>query len=342
VFVTIRNSEFSQNEVRTNGGGALSLTAMGDVLFTIINCSFHDNIATRSGGAIFAKSIPFQNVQLFITSSMISKNRAHSSGGIDIFGDVIVSIKDTILSNNNATAPDSSGNGGAISVLPEPISWSANAALTMSGVVFEGNRADQHGGACFVVGLLPTRLVLTNSIWRNNHAAQSKEGVGGAFVMEGNWTGPDVACKFEGNTASVGAAIYWHIPNQHTDSTDDRASKRPAWIHNCVFHDNHASLGVGDDLASSPLWIDVIWANKSIATTENHAIYLDSASLPNETLVIVPYDVMGQPVVVQAVTWAILDINETATSTLLVGNQFRMKHGIGIPSSLILFATPPG
>lgn len=139
--VTIRNSVFSGNSSRGNGG-ALEVRDSGDV--TITNSTFEDNTAASAGGAI---DIYAQPNDVAIYNSTVTGNTAGGHGG----GIALPGAYETVtLAFVTVTDNSSVGNGGGLYAMYS----SGNSAVMMSGALFAGNVADGSGDEVFVNSLV--------------------------------------------------------------------------------------------------------------------------------------------------------------------------------------------
>ena len=77
---TMRNCTFQRNQAQQGGGIALQGTASSTTNHHISACLFLENIALRSGGALFA-----WHTKLHIQSTIISRNKAALGGGVIIW-----------------------------------------------------------------------------------------------------------------------------------------------------------------------------------------------------------------------------------------------------------------
>ncbi len=212
--VTMEDITVSDNTSTGNGviyqiGGTMTMTNVtatgnqgsnGGVLFssgtstkTIINdCNFIDNTAS-SGGAI---TVSEANVT--VTGGEFKNNSATLGGAVNI-GTGSLTISGVTFTNNSAVknASGSDGNGGAIIVVA--------GTLTATGDnVFDGNTAENHGGAVYVSyktkedGTKVGGVVnMTDGLFMNNTAL-----AGGAISSRTNGNVALTGTEFKNNTAT--------------------------------------------------------------------------------------------------------------------------------------------
>jgi len=151
---TITDSTFTGNSTEVNDGGAINLRSW--LTLDISGSTFSNNVAGYDGGAIFLDTTP-------------------------LLGPVATAtISDTTFENNEATE----GGGGAILALPYA---GDTLELCLDSVVFDGNHADNSGGALDLgyLGSFDASLFDTDFLYNttNDH--------GGAILMD-----PDADSSF--------------------------------------------------------------------------------------------------------------------------------------------------
>jgi len=155
---------------------------------SVINCSFTNNFAEYSGGAI----INYYG-NLSVTDCSFLGNTANDDGGAihNYYGSL--SVSDSSFTGNDASRNDAS-RGGAI--------YSQSGSVFVNGCSFTGNIASS-GGAIYNYGSGNT-VSLINSSFTGNTATN----LGGAIVFYGGSVSVD-GCSFTSNTAfSSGGAIF--------------------------------------------------------------------------------------------------------------------------------------
>jgi hypothetical protein len=161
------------------GGGAIATKSGGTL--TIRNSEFTDNTG-RFGGAV-------NNLlgSMTIENSRFTRNRATTGVGGAVYVD-----------GANASGPNAA---------PGPVG--GNIAIRNS--VFDGNIGTGEGGAAFLFGYLPDKLVLENSTFINNQAVKNSSGSGGSggAVRHGNLDITVTNCSFINNKADDNGGGLW-------------------------------------------------------------------------------------------------------------------------------------
>ncbi|MDR1915582.1 MAG: hypothetical protein LBQ58_03290 [Synergistaceae bacterium] len=230
------NVEFNFNRNRARDGGALWLYSFNSSNVDFgsgAKFSFENNNASGSGGAIYVSSSSislgdsfkftnneaasggalYSNGNVTVTSTDFSGNRATGSGGA-LYSTANVAVSGGAFTTNTA------GRGGAIY---------SDADVSITGGILDDNQASESGGAVYgrSITVNPAGASMT---FRGNNAGEQSSGVvgGGAF-----YSSNDITLQrsiFNGNTASVGGAIF---------------SVRNAQITNCVFDVNEGITTAG-------------------------------------------------------------------------------------------------
>jgi|GEM_PF-4458651 len=202
------NLNYAQN------GAAVSTNA---ATTSFNGCTFTENIAAGSGGAIY---IPSGN--LTMTNCTLTGNQCAASGGAVFNGTGTATFSNCTVSNNAATVY----NGGAVYSWGGPVNvnggtWSGNQAMhatngaggaiyadnaatvTISNATFSGNSAGVCGGAVFAKD---GGVTLTNDTFKNN----STPGAVGGAILTANSDVTGTNCIFTGNSSAApgGSDIY--------------------------------------------------------------------------------------------------------------------------------------
>jgi parallel beta-helix repeat protein len=204
--LTLENCQVKNNVAGIGGGlytGFRSRT-------TVINSLFSGNdgsrapLGERGGGAIATKS----GGTLTIRNSEFTNNTGRFGGAINnLLGSM--TIENSRFTRNRATT----GVGGAVYVdgantsgprsLPGPVG--GNIIIRTS--VFDTNTAGEAGGAAFLFGYPPDRMLLENSTFINNRAID--QGSAGGGVRQGNADLTVTNCYFGNNTAQSNGGGLW-------------------------------------------------------------------------------------------------------------------------------------
>lgn len=198
-----------------SGGWGGALTAYGGT-FTISDCLFEANTATRLGGAVnngFAGTMTYTNC-VFLNNQA---SGTASGGALGLQNDgTTVNVVDCNFIGNSTT-----GQGGAI------FSGAASSSshVNVSDCLFEANIAEGFGGAIHTGDAGPNNdgtLNITNSIFNFNQAAEQ----GGALnISDANTV--ITSCLFTNNIATSGTtpptgrggAIALNVDSTHLDVT---------------------------------------------------------------------------------------------------------------------------
>jgi predicted outer membrane repeat protein len=229
----LEDCTFEQNSCSQTGGG-VSLVGTGSM--EVVGCTFRSNTAGLTGGGLNAfritptvtdcsfegqtaglngGGINVDNGGTFLRC-VFTANTAGDGGGMGSSGTVI--LQDCQLSGNQAVRPTSGSGGGLRSNVGDPRLTnclftgnhaSAGGAMAENvdastaiivGCQFQGNTADQDGGALWINDSSPR---VTDCVLQGSHANN-----GGAVFILGH-APKFVACRMIGNTASrAGGAIY--------------------------------------------------------------------------------------------------------------------------------------
>jgi predicted outer membrane repeat protein len=250
-YLSISDSNFSQNEATTGYGGAIS-NNLGDL--TIWKTDFEENrtVLATGGGAIYNPNPIGSTHTLSITESTFSENSSGTGGAIyGAYSDLIIS--DTSFAENTANT----NGGGAI--------WYDSGNITLSQTEFFTNTAVMGGGAIFH----PNQLNSTNalSITQSLFAANSAP-IGGA-IHSANSELTISGSDFSENKATNGngGAIFHSSGNVDILSTDfskNNASSAGGALYNAsssisytltlsdsTFTENSSSNGHGGAIASN-------------------------------------------------------------------------------------------
>ena len=191
---------FSSNQANFNGGAINVMTAF-PLGFTITNCTFVNNSAKHSGGALEVYSS-----RLEIYGSIFLQNSAKISGGAisgkcrehDNYSIVSLNITDSDFINNRANI------GAALSIC------FVREKLTISKLTFLNNTAEQRGGAIDLKFLNIRRItfVIQTCNFINNQVT-NELGKDGALAFEKIYGLKINSSKFIHNKAGYGGAAFF-------------------------------------------------------------------------------------------------------------------------------------
>ncbi|WP_298517423.1 Ig-like domain repeat protein [uncultured Methanobrevibacter sp.] len=199
----VKNSTFKGNEVRGTGsagtlnscGGAIAMG--GDKTTGIINnCTFEENFAEYTGGAILIGSGISNDAQILINDSVFIKNRVLSTTnrGKNLGGAIRDEHYGTIVANSTFKENYANYEGGAI--------YYNNQYSLTDSCVFEDNEANYMGGAIYYNQY---NNKINNSEFSKNIATTNN---GGAIALVQARTLSIDNSKFTENEANSGGAIY--------------------------------------------------------------------------------------------------------------------------------------
>ncbi len=203
----------------------------------ISNCRFEQNVASQSGGAIYALTS--------VRDCYFAGNRAQNGGAIHLFG--VVDIADCVFVGNVATA-----SGGALSASDGRVArcrFEQNTATFSGGAVhgaasvrdceFVGNQARDGGGARLFDGVAADSRFIGNRAGERGGGLRIRDGEvegclfeenvaldagGGVYLSVG--AAAVIGCTFRADSAAFGGGL---AAFGYTDPSD------------CVFRENHAS-----------------------------------------------------------------------------------------------------
>jgi hypothetical protein len=272
--LTLENCQVNNNVAGFGGGlytGNRSTT-------TLINSKFSGNDGSlginseRGGGAITTRS----GGTLTIRNSEFTNNKGTFGGAINnLLGSM--TIENSKFTRNVATT----GVGGGVYVdganssgpngLPGPVGGN----IIIRNSLFEANTAGEAGGAAYLFGYAPDRMLLENSHFINNRAVA--QGSAGGGVRQGNADLTVINCFFGNNTAQSHGGGLWLGENGNANISNstfsgnwagnvgggmlvDRRDSYSTNIVNSTFANNIAEgysggIGVFKDPVNSPITV---------------------------------------------------------------------------------------
>ena len=204
--LTLENCQVNNNVAGFGGGiytGFRTTT-------TVINSKFSNNDGSlandteRGGGAIATKS----GGSLTIRDSEFTNNKGSYGGAVNnLLGSMTVE-------NSKFTGNRTDKNvGGAIFVdgASELTNDAIGGNIIIRGSTFDGNIGTGEGGAAFLFGYPPDKVVLEDSTFINNKAVKNAAGSGGSGggVRHGNADLTVTNCTFANNTADDNGGGLW-------------------------------------------------------------------------------------------------------------------------------------
>lgn len=205
--LTIKDTTFMQNTAvkdsnSSNGNGGAICVVGGTVTGTGNNL-FDANSAENHGGAVYVSYINNDDATktggiFTLTDGALKNNSALAGGAISSRTSCEVTLTGTELSNNEATGDASNEGGGAI--------FTNNNALTLSGVVLDGNKTAYYGGAVNALG--------ANATIKDNTQIKNSIGATGAAVcMRDNAVYEFENVVLSNNIATSGSGVIYATGN---------------------------------------------------------------------------------------------------------------------------------
>jgi predicted outer membrane repeat protein len=239
IFVDSCSFEENFSERR---GGAIRLVKSS---ISIRNSEFINNECLRSGGAISSNGLDADYLRLDVDNCQFTGNRARNGGAVRFIGNAFFGLFDNQLKFVNCSftenqaldlGPGDNPRGGALDIAFNQ--QSNEGLLLIEGCVFEGNSSENASGAVYVfLGGQGNVLEIKESQFLGNSA----RGIGALEIRGASVgvTNADVSdCLFEGNLATdLSAGALSVIATENADLT--------AVLSECHFLSNEAIRGGG-------------------------------------------------------------------------------------------------
>jgi hypothetical protein len=246
---TVTNSQFDNNDGTLNGGTGFSAGA----------------IATFGAGGAGGPG------SLTVTGSRFTNNRGFNGGAIySLLGPL--TVENSVFFNNRAIGD---GGGAIFTDGANPVGPRATVGGTISvrGSWFEGNQARGEGGALFLYGYAPDKIILENSTVIGNSVTRSAKNLarGGGLRANSELTVRNVT--FANNTADGQGGGLWID------------GKQPINILNSTFSGNRVVSDAGGAMfLNTELTVPVNIQNSTIVNNSagqaNGALWMRNASQP--------------------------------------------------------------
>ncbi|WP_180326552.1 cell wall-binding repeat-containing protein [Raoultibacter phocaeensis] len=240
------------------GDRGAALLPGANTTVTLTGCTINDNVGTSGGGyAGGAISVDqMSNVVLTVKQCYFEGNQAPMAGTFGGCGGAIavyhsdqckLTVVDSYFKGNMATANQTVRNdGGAISVFMNAAERSAEA--TIDNCVFEGNIANDDGGALLIEGVssgsasINVNATIRNSTFVENEGKQLSTGVaGGAVQIYSKARVGFENCTFYNNVAGNGAGGAIGLSGSLAGGF---LPVRPTvTVENCLFAENTGTKG---------------------------------------------------------------------------------------------------
>ena len=215
--VEVSDSEFKRNKAPTSGG---ALYVFKDNDLKVHNCSFHDNWAGHSGGALSFLGGSSERARLEITLSHFKNNTCVSGSGGALVASSLTDLQVETSYFNGNTAFSNAGT----------VYLGSNNRASITSSTFDHNVATGGSGGALVA--LASRLDLIASNFTDNHAMTGDGG--GVAAEDGCVVDLRGAARFDGNTALEGRGGALSLVEGSSLQTDEGA---------LVFAANTAKLG---------------------------------------------------------------------------------------------------
>ncbi|ETM37615.1 hypothetical protein L914_15837 [Phytophthora nicotianae] len=243
------------SDSKTSGGG---IYVESSSKLYAENSNISDNFADDSGGGIFIDTGDKNAVTL--NGSFIERNFAHGEGcGVFVGREAILAgYKSQFIGNGGVTTSGKNEGGGAISCVDGIVKLTSctfinNTALVGGAIhfdrggsaaimssVFEGNTADQNGGA-IATSVKAKVTIALQTLFENNVAH-----FGGAMAVSGTSTFILTSVDFRSNRASeVGGALFITDQAKVTMKAGELAGNI-AVFGGALYSDDHSSTSVSD------------------------------------------------------------------------------------------------
>ncbi|MEG3844925.1 DUF4347 domain-containing protein, partial [Microcoleus sp. herbarium14] len=204
--LTLENCQVNNNVAGFGGGIYTGFRSTA----TVINSKFSGNDGSladdteRGGGAIATKS----GGSLTIRNSEFTNNKGSYGGAVNnLLGSM--TIENSKFTGNRTEK----GVGGAVYVdgASELTNDAIGGNIIIRGSTFDGNIGAGEGGAAFLFGYPPDKVVLEKSTFINNKAVKYSSGSGGSGggVRHGNADFSVTDCTFANNTADDNGGGLW-------------------------------------------------------------------------------------------------------------------------------------
>ena len=194
--IHIINYTFIDNTAERSGGAIyIDVGSNNDI---IENCTFEGNHLTNMSDEHFGGAIDCQGDNLTLKSSSFTNNRAHTGGAIYV-GSTSQYVR---VFDSNFTKNYAEGDGGALGLKAS--------SLSINNTIFKSNTAERHGGALYAGGN-GTNNTISYTLFEKNIAGDH----GGAI----NWlasAGDFKYINFTLNEAKYGGGIYLNGVSSNT------------------------------------------------------------------------------------------------------------------------------
>ena len=195
--IDILNSSFLSNTASNVGGAVYTYGGKLVIKTSVFECNTAAEKYDAAGGAVYSNINPIVDI---LNCSFLDNQAAHSGGAISTFGRKLV-IKASVFERNTAVNKHGSkAFGGAI------YAWN-NVVVEISSSLFKWNEASYLGGS---IVTSCAKLIVKTSLFEYNAAVNKKFRTAGGAVFAKNGSIIEISSScFKGNVANLyGGAIY--------------------------------------------------------------------------------------------------------------------------------------
>lgn len=247
--ITVNNCKFNSNAGGIGGGLRIGYGGSGSVT----NSSFTGNNGTAAKSGFSSGAIATNGGgSLTVRDSQFTDNQGINGGAIySLLGPL--TVENSQFRNNSAGGDIG---GGAIFTdggNPMGPGTTVGGNIIIRGSWFEGNRTQGEGGALFLYGYGPDKILLENSTVVSNTATPDKKGIARGGGLRGNSEMTIRNVTFANNTATKQGGGIWID------------SKRPVNIVNSTFSGNKALNDAGGAMFLNTGVVPVNVINSTIA-----------------------------------------------------------------------------
>jgi len=285
--ITVTNCRFENNEAGV--GGAIQIGYGGKA--TVLNSQFNGNKGVSANNGFSAGAIANDGSgEMVIKDSQFTRNQGFNGGAIYSLLSPLT-VENCIFRDNEAIGE---GGGAIFTDGGNPVGpgGTVGGTIAVRGSWFEGNQAKGEGGALFLYGYPPDKIILEDSTVINNSVAKGTQGFGNGVARGGGLrSNSDLTIRnvtFANNTSAGQGGGIWIDGDSPTNIlnstfsgnrvTDDvggamvlnTSIKAPVNITNSTIINNSANR------ASGAIWMN---AENQPVTLTNSIVAFNTASV---------------------------------------------------------------
>lgn len=178
--ITVTNCRFENNEAGI--GGAIQIGYGGKA--TVLNSQFNGNKGVSANSGFSAGAIANDGSgEMVIKDSQFTRNQGFNGGAIYSLLSPLT-VENCIFRDNEAIGE---GGGAIFTDGGNPVGpgGTVGGTIAVRGSWFEGNKAKGEGGALFLYGYQPDKIILEDSTVINNSVAKGTQGFGNGVARGG-------------------------------------------------------------------------------------------------------------------------------------------------------------